>query len=198
MSDNTSENIIRPKKLSLYKALDIGYLRDENKQKKRLKRFGYRLVPELTTREHVVAFSPDTEKLLYISNGTDFTNRADVQNDILGLVGKQQTSRRMEEERQTLLKAKKEFKPKSTTLVSHSLGSQYTNYIAGGDDHVIQYNPYYTAGAKQRPNVQNYREPTDIVSVFAPKKNTTILKPKTVNPVSAHNITNIKEEPIFV
>jgi len=198
MSDNTPENIIRPKPLSLYKSLKIGYLRDENKQKKQLKKFGYRLVPELTTREHLVGFSPDTGKLLYVSNGTDFTNRADVQNDILGLVGKQQTSRRMEEERHTLLKAKRELKPKSTTLVSHSLGSQFTNYIAGGDDKVLQYNPYYTAGAKARSNIQNFRESTDVVSVFAPKSNTTILKQKKINPISAHNITNIKDAPIYV
>lgn len=190
--------VIKPKPLSLYKALDIGYLRDEKKQKKRLKRFGYRLVPELTTREHVVAIQPGTDKLLYISNGTDFTNRRDVQNDILGAIGKQSSSARMAEERSTLLKAKKEFNPKSTTLVSHSLGSQYTNYIAGGDDRVLQYNPYYTAGAKERPNVKNYRESSDVVSTFAPKRNTTILKPKTINPVSAHNITNIKSEPIFI
>ena len=50
------DNIIKPKKnLNLYKALEIGYLRDEKKQKKRLKRFGYKLVPDLTTKEHLVA-----------------------------------------------------------------------------------------------------------------------------------------------
>lgn len=191
-------DIIKPKPLSLYKALDIGYLRDEAKQKKKLKKFGYRLVPELTTREHVVAFNPASDKLLYISNGTDFSNRRDVQNDVLGAIGKQQSSARMAEERSALLKAKQEFNPKATTLVSHSLGSQYTNYIAGGGDSVIQYNPYYTAGAKSRPNVHNYRAPTDVVSAFAPKANTTILKAKSVNPVSAHNIDNLKEAAIFV
>lgn len=55
---------IKPKKLNLYKALEIGYLRNEAKQKKRLKRFGYRLVPDLTTREHVVAINPVNNKLL--------------------------------------------------------------------------------------------------------------------------------------
>lgn len=191
------EEIIRPKKLKLYKALEIGYLRNEAKQKKRLKRFGYRLVPELTNREHLVAFNPTNKKLLYVSNGTDFSNSRDVQNDILGAIGVKDTKRR-EEEKNALLKAKQMLKPQQTTLVSHSLGAQYTNYIADTNDKVIQYNPYYTAGAKARANVENYRTKTDIVSLAAPKQNTTLLKTKSDNPVSAHNIENIKDAPIFV
>lgn len=190
-------DILKPKKLSLYKALEIGYLRNEAKQKKRLKRFGYRLVDDLTNREHVVAINPATNKLLYISNGTDFSNSRDVQNDILGGLGMRDTKRR-DEEKNALLKAKKIYNPKETTLVSHSLGSQYTNYIADPSDKVIQYNPYYTAGAKARPNVENYRTKMDIVSSFAPAANTHLVKGGSVNPYSTHNIENIKEAPIFV
>lgn len=192
-------DIIQPqKKLNLYKALEIGYLRNEEKQKKRLKRFGYRLLPEFTTREYVIAINPQTQKMLYISNGTDFSNARDVQNDLLGAIGAQKSSARYQEERNALLKAKQQYKPKQTTLVSHSLGSQYTNYIASADDKVIQYNPYYTAGAKARPNVENYRTKMDVVSMFAPKQNTQLLKSKIENPVSAHNIENIKDAPIFI
>lgn len=191
-------DIITPKRLNLYKALEIGYLRNEAKQKKRLKRFGYRLVPDLTTREHVVAFNPVNKKLLYISNGTDFGNSVDVQNDILGLVGGQSQSRRREEEKNTLLKAKQMYNPSQTTLVSHSLGSQYTNYIASPQDHVIQYNPYYTAGAKARKNVDNYRTKMDVVSTFAPSENTHLIKNDSINPVASHNIENIRNAPIYV
>lgn len=193
----TDNKLIKPKKLKLYNALNIGYLRDEEKQKKRLKKFGYRLVPELTNREHVVAINPVDNKLLYISNGTDFSNSRDVQNDILGAAGAQKSSARYAEEKNALLKAKKQFNPKETTLVSHSLGSQYTNYIASADDRVIQYNPFYTAGAKARPNVENYRTKTDLVSMFAPKENTKTLAGD-INPISTHNINNIKDAPIFV
>lgn len=194
-----TEEIIRPKKLNLYKALEIGYLRNENKQKKRLKRFGYKLIPEFTNREHVVAFNPENKKLLYISNGTDFSNSRDVQNDILGATGAVKSSKRFEEEKNTLLKAKKELKPSKTTLVSHSLGSQYTNYIASAEDRVIQANPYYTAGAKARPNVQNYRTKSDIVSTFAPKENTTVINtPSGQNLLKAHNIEEFKSAPIFI
>jgi len=192
-------DIIRPKKLKLHKALEIGYLRNEAKQKKRLKRFGYVLQPELTTREHVVAFNPTNKKLLYISNGTDFSNLADVKHDVLGAVGAQRGSGREKEERNALLKAKKDLNPKETVLVSHSLGSQFTNYIADANDKVIQYNPYYTAGAaKSRPNVQNIRTRGDLVSMFAPAENTKTLNVGSLGPVRAHGISEIRDVPIYV
>lgn len=191
------DHIRKPKKLSLYKALSIGYLRNEAKQGKRLKAFGYRIVPDLTNREHLVAFNPTSQKLLYVSQGTDFSNSTDVQNDILGAVGAQRLSRRREEEKAALEKARSMLKPRDTVLVSHSLGSQYTNYIARPTDRVIQYNPFYTPGATARPNVQNYREGPDVVSAFAPKANTTTLS-DTKSMLKAHSIDNIKAEPIFI
>lgn len=194
-----SDIIQPPKKLNLHKALEIGYLRNEAKQKKRLKRFGYRILPEFTNREHLIAINPATQKMIYVSNGTDFSNPQDVKNDLLGAIGLQKSSARYQEERNALLKAKEKYRPKETTLVSHSLGSQYTNYIASGDDRVIQLNPYYTAGAaKARPNVENYRTKMDAVSMFAPKANTTLLKSKEVDPISAHNIDVAKDAPIFI
>jgi hypothetical protein len=192
------DSIKKPKKLNLYKALEIGYIRDETKQKKRLKQFGYRLVPDLTTREHVVAINPTDNKLLYISNGTDFANAGDIQNDILGITGAARQSKRFKEEKNALLKAKQTLKPKDVVLVSHSLGSQYTNYIASPEDRVIQANPFYTAGAKARTNVENYRTKMDVVSAFAPKENTTLINSKSLNPVSAHNIEQFRDAPIFI
>tara|TARA_R110002126_G_scaffold272229_1_gene416357 strand:+ start:908 stop:1489 length:582 start_codon:yes stop_codon:yes gene_type:complete len=192
------EPIKNPKKLNLHKALQIGYIRDEVKQKKRLKRFGYRLVPDLTTREHLVAINPTNNKLLYISNGTDFGNSNDLQNDIVGAFGAQRDSKRMKEEKNALLKAKQTLKPSDVTLVSHSLGSQYTNYIASPEDRVIQANPFYTAGAKSRANVQNFRTSNDLVSTFSPKENTTIVKTNKINPITTHNIDSFKNVPIYI
>jgi hypothetical protein len=82
--------------------------------------------------------------------------------------------------------------------VSHSLGSQYTNYIASPDDKVLQFNPFYTAGAKSRPNVQNFRTSNDLVSTFAPKENTTIVNNDKFNPLATHNINQIKNAPIYI
>ena len=185
---------LKPKRLKLYNALQIGYLRDEKKQRKRLKAFGYRLMPEHSTREHVVAFHPLQKKMLYISNGTDFNNSTDVQNGMLGVLGSQSHSRRRDVEKNALLKAKKALNPRDTVLVSHSLGAQYTQYIASPADRVIQYNPFVTPGAKSRPNVSNYRTQHDVVSGFASAKTL----PHTGTPLSAHSLSNIRHEAIFV
>jgi hypothetical protein len=187
----------QPKKLSLYKALNIGYLRNEAKQKQRLKAFGYVLVGDLTTREHVIAFNPVNHKLLYISNGTEPANPTDIQNDVLGLVGGQRLSARREAEKAALNAAKQRFNPSSTTLVAHSLGAQYTNYIASPEDQVVQFNPYLTPGNRPRDNVHNYRTQADVVSAFAPRTSTTIV-PGPTNPLTAHALANIRSEPIFV
>jgi hypothetical protein len=60
------------KKLSLYKSLKIGYFRNPDKQAKRLKRFGYVLDKELTNKERMVAYSPYTNKVIYVENGSQF------------------------------------------------------------------------------------------------------------------------------
>ena len=52
----TESLINRPKQLKLYGALKIGYLRDEKKQAKALKQFGYVLDKSLTNREHLTAY----------------------------------------------------------------------------------------------------------------------------------------------
>ena len=195
-------NVTRPKPLKLYNALQIGYLRNEKKQKQRLKRFGYRMVPELSNREHLVAFHPDKEKLLYVSNGTDFSNSVDVQNDLLGLLGAQKLTRRREEEKNALMKAKQTLNPRETVIVGHSLGAQHSQYIASPEDKVIQYNPFITAGAKVRPNVHNYRIEGDRVSMFSSPENTTTLPSDTYrNFVQSHFMSRLRNQdmgPIWV
>jgi hypothetical protein len=190
-------DIIQPKPLKLYNALNIGYLRNEKKQRKRLKRFGYRLDPELTTREHLVAYNPFENRLLYVSSGTDFANPTDVYNDIRGLTNTQKSTRRYEEERNALLKAKQKYNPAKTTLASHSLGSQYTNTIASRGDDVYQYNPFLMPNTRPRENIQNIRTEYDPVSLFSPKENTITLQNQN-GLLKAHNLENIRNQPIFL
>jgi hypothetical protein len=189
--------IRKPKKLKLYNALNIGYLRNEKKQAKRLKKFGYVLDKELTNREHLVAYNPFDQKLLYVSNGTNFANPTDVYNDIRGLTNTQKSTRRYQEEKNALLKAKEKYNPSKTTLASHSLGSQYTNTISSRNDDVYQYNPFLMPNTTPRDNIQNIRTEGDFVSLFAPQENTMNL----ANPNSllkAHNLDNIRNQPIFL
>jgi hypothetical protein len=191
------ETLKKPKGLKLYNALNIGYLRDEKKQAKRLKRFGYILDKELTNREHLVAFNPFDQKLLYVSNGTDFSNVSDVSNDIRGLLNVQKSGERYKSEKNALLKAKEKYDEKKTVLASHSLGSQYTNTISSRNDDVYQYNPFLMPNTNPRDNIQNIRTEGDIVSLFAPKENTINLKNGN-GLLKAHNLDNIRNQPIFL
>lgn len=189
----------KPKKLKLYNALNIGYLRNERKQAKRLKAFGYILDKELTNREHLVAYNPFDKKLLYVSNGTNFANPTDVYNDIRGLTNTQRSTRRYDEEKNALLKAKQKYDEDKVVLASHSLGSQYTNTIASRDDRVLQYNPFLMPNTRPRENIQNIRTEYDPVSLFAPNSNTKTLPTQNGNSfLKAHNLENIKNEPIFI
>ena len=195
--DNEGDLIQKPKRLKLYNALNIGYLRDERKQRKRLKRFGYVLDSELTNREHLVAFNPFDKKLLYVSNGTNFLNATDVANDVRGLLDIQKSGRRYEEEKNALVKAKEKYQPVKTTLASHSLGSQFTNTIASRSDDVYQYNPFLMPNTTPRENIQNIRTKGDIVSLFAPKENTIDLN-RGNHLLKSHNLSNIQDLPVYI
>ena len=166
----------KPRKIRLYNALKAGYMRNERRQAKYLKKFGYILDNELTRgRENIVAYNPFDKKLLYISNGTDFRNGNDIYNDALTLVGSQKASERIEDEKKLLTKARDKYKGAKVVMASHSLGAQIQHNIAPADAKVVTYNPFYGVNQKVRKNFENYRTSGDIVSTFAPKSNTTTL-----------------------
>jgi hypothetical protein len=189
-------DIIRPKKIRLYNALNIGYLRNENKQRKRLKRFGYVLDSELTNRERLVAWNPYNKKLLYVENGTQPSSLDDLAQDVLIGLGASKSSKRVDEARNTLLKAKKKYNVPSATLVSHSLGGNVAHYIANEGDKVISYNPALI-NQKVRKNETIYRTSGDPVSAFT-KGAKTLERPDDSSFLKSHNLSNIKMEPIFL
>lgn len=189
--------IVKPKKLKLYNALNIGYFRNEAKQQKRLKRFGYVLDRDLTNRERMVAYNPFSQKLLYVSNGTDFGNADDIANDLLiGLGVSPHSRKRVVEEKNTLLKAKQKYGVNKATVVGHSLGGNVTHYIGGAEDKIIAYNPAL-ADQKVRPNETILKTKKDPFSLFA--NNAKVLDgSEHASVLSAHNLSNLREEPIFI
>lgn len=196
----------KPRKLKLYKALKIAYMRgNQKRQAKLLKKYGYVLDRELSDgRETLVAYNPfQKNKVLFIANGTDPKNEEDLLTDvILGQGGIRQTERFMDTKR-LLNKAKDKYKGSQFVLAGHSLGSALLNYAATREDKVINYNPAYAYRATARPNVTNYRTQGDIVSSFAPKANTvTLEKPKPEPQAPSDNViystltqSNIKRQP---
>lgn len=190
------DQIIRPKKLKLYNALKIGYFRNENKQRKRLKRFGYRLDPELTTREQMVAFNPFSKKLLFVSNGTDPRNTVDLAEDLLiGLGSSPKYRKRINEQKNALLKAKEKYNVDSATIVGHSLGANTTHYIGSENDKIIGYNPALI-NQKIRNNETLLKTKYDPVSALA--NNVRVIDGGNENIINAHKLEALKDEPIFI
>jgi len=197
----------RPKKLSLYKALKIGYLRNERKQRKRLKRFGYILDPTLTTNEHLTAYNPVSKKVIFISNGSVTQPvrhpiqfyKDWVKTNLAGTaLGRIKKTPRYIRDNQTYLQAKQKYKDARFVLVGHSLGGGDVARIVKSEDTAYTLDPALV-NQKPRPNVQNYRIRGDLVSSFA-NDITTLpdIHPINPNPFHQHDLEEIKKQPIFI
>lgn len=179
MNQNQDQHIRR---LKLYKALKIGYYRNERRQAKALKKYGYVLDKELSMgRERMVAFNPTTKKVLFVENGTNPLHAGDIINDAYLSVGAIKKTGRFKRAKNTLNMAHDRYKDYKFTLAGHSLGGNFTNYIATPTDKVINYNAAYSPYARARPNVTNFRVASDPISSFSPEGNTKIVQaPKQV------------------
>lgn len=174
MNQNQDQHI---KRLKLYKALKIGYYRNERKQAKALKKYGYVLDKELSMgRERMVAFNPTTKKVLFVENGTNPTNVGDIVNDAYLVAGAIKKTGRFKRAKNTLNLAHDRYKDYKFTLAGHSLGGNLTNYIATPSDKVINYNAAYSKNAKPRANVTNFRVASDPISSYSPEGNTKIVE----------------------
>lgn len=208
--DLTESLIRKPKKLKVGKILKLTYEPNENRRAKVLKRFGYVLDKELSTPDRIVAFNPFSKDLLYAPRGTELKSRGnifdnkDLQTDIiLGAGGLKQT-KRYDEERSSILKAKKKYNEDKATFVGHSLGggilNQMGNDVITEQDKVITYNAPIL---KPRRNATHYRTQGDIFSVFNQGATTLPNENKiSVNLgnylLKAHQLENIQNENIFV
>jgi predicted alpha/beta superfamily hydrolase len=187
---------IRPQKLRLYNALKIGYFRNEAKQRKRLKRFGYRLDPQFTTRDHMVAYNPYSKKLLFVSNGTQPTNMDDLAADlVVGLGSSPKYNKRIDEQKNALLKAKERYGVNHATIVGHSLGGNTGHFIGSADDKIISYNPALI-NQKARTNETILKTKNDPVSAFANDGKILASSPDTV--IGSHSLENIRNAAIFI
>lgn len=197
--------IIQPKKkLKLYRALQIGYLRNERKQRKRLKRFGYILDPALSTTEHTVAYNPTLNKVIYIVNGSETrpTNPKqfikDWTHNLIAIpTGTYKYTPRYRQEYNNFHLAKDKYANAKFTVVGHSQSAQLSHGLPQKGDTGISLDPALI-NQKPRPNVRNYRVEGDIISTYANDTVTLENPSKNPNPYQAHNIENIKNAPIYV
>jgi len=196
------------KKLSLYKSLQIGYLRNEERQARKLKKFGYVLDKELTNNQHLVAYSPYTGKVLFVNAGSESNPLNTIQfvkdwrsNAFNVTTDTFKYTPRFQEDKSAYLKAKKKYGENTPfKLVGHSQGAISVNELAGPNDTGYTYNGSLLK-QKDNPYVTNYRSVNDIVSAFSnPNDMKTLYQPRLAgqNFYQAHNINNIKDQPIFL
>ena len=188
--------------LSLYDTLHNSYkpLKD---QKKFYKDKGYYIDNKLSNDNQQVLYNPTTKKLLYNIAGTH--NLKDWGTDAYLLAGKLKETNRYKEADNTLKLAKQKYGINSATVTGHSLGSSIGNFISKPEDKFYGLDAGYTFGQKTRDyggNHQNFRTAGDLVSVLGAGRNDTLKTLKNRNwlkdPLTAHNVENIKNEKIFV
>ena len=198
--------------LSLYKALKIGYLRDEEQQRAKLKRFGYVLDSELSDgKQRVVAYNPSTKKALYILNGsaTDVVGNPlqvlkDWRTNLTNIpTGTLQYTPRFIQEKQIYDKIQQKYTGAKIVLAGHSQSGATVNQLTESGDKGYTLDPALINN-KPNPNVKNYRVEGDIVSAFAnPKTIETLPNPSKgiipiVNTFQAHDVRLIERQPIFL
>jgi hypothetical protein len=198
--------------LSLYKALKIGYLRNEDQQRAKLKKFGYVLDAELSDgKQRVVAYNPNTKKALYILNGssTDVVGSPlqvwkDWRTNLTNIpTGTLEYTPRFIQEKNIYDKIQQKYTDAKIVLAGHSQSGATVNQLTEKGD-----KGYTLDGAlinnKENPNVKNYRVEGDIVSAFAnPKTIETLPNPSKgiipiVNTLQAHDVGLIQKQPIFL
>jgi len=193
--------IRRPRKLTLHKALQLGYLRSEKKQAKRLKRFGYRIDRDLTNNNVLTAYNPFNNKVITVVNGTNPLSPSDLWTDLRLASGNLKGSDRYREAESVYLKAKKKYEA-PVTIVGHSLGGAIATNMVLPSDRAIVYGAANSPFTKKKENLYSYRTSGDPFSAFDatartmdnPERNPI----KLLNPIQPHNVSNIADKPIFV
>ena len=187
--------------IKLYDALKYSY-QPLNKQEEFYKRQGYKLDRDLSNDNQQVLYNKDKNKLLYNIAGTH--NLKDWGTDAYLLFGNIKNTNRYKEADERLKKAKQKYNINNATITGHSLGATLGNYIASGsNDKAYLLDEGATFGQIQRnnPNHKHYRTSGDLVSLLhAEMPNMTTLKNKNwlKDPLTAHNVDNIKNEKIFI
>ena len=186
--------------VSLHDALKASY--GDRQSSDKLKSAGYVYDSMLSNGNQKVFANPKTKKILFNVAGSH--NLADWVTDGYLLAGKLKDTNRYKEADAKLKMAKTKYAGYDVSVTGHSLGSTIGQQIASkGSDKFFGLDGGFTVGKKvsDNKNFHNYRTSGDLVSLLGSgSKNMTTLRNNNwlKDPISSHNVDNIKNEQIFV
>ena len=200
--------------VNLAKVIKVGY-KSQKKQKKVMKKYGYKIDKDLSNDNEQVYYNPSDKKLRYNVAGTH--KLSDWGTDAYLALGGLKSTNRYKEADNTLKKAKAKYNINNATVTGHSLGGSIAQGIAKPEDKEFSLNAGYTIGQKTKGgNQQNYRTQGDVVSLLGSssknlktigkKENTSVLGSFVkggligagLNLLKSHKPETIKSEHIFV
>lgn len=144
-------------------------------------------------------------KLLFSVAGTH--NLSDVVTDGYLAAGKLKSTTRYKQADDILKKAKDKYQPAKSVLIGHSLGSGVVSLLNTGDknDKVLTLDKASTIFQPTKSNESSFRTAGDLVSIanMNSTRTTTLPNPNKsnnfiLNALNAHNVSNIKDQPIFI
>ena len=193
------------KPLKLHKVLKLSYDNNEKHQQK-MKKNGYAFDSMLSNKNEKVYYNPTQKKLLVSVAGTDKFSPKDLITDVYLGLGKLQDTSRYKHAHQTIRDAKKKYNVNNATLAGHSLGGSIVSYAGSNGDNIFTLDKGATIGTKTRSREKAFRSAGDAVSALsANAKNMTTLGTNNylkdgviMGALNAHNVSNIKNQKIFI
>lgn len=181
-------------------ALEAGY--GNKKGQRHLARRGFIRDTGLSNDHNQVWVHPRSKKMIFIVPGTH--DMQDVQTDLLFGIGGHsilRQTKRYQESKNILERARSKYKDYDARLVGHSLGGAIVGDLASNSGiQAVTYNRAATSTAK--PNLaaeRAFRTGGDLVSFAAAAQSTTLSNngaPTGI--VASHNTANLRTQPIFL
>jgi Lipase (class 3) len=163
--------------IPLQDLIGLGYT-DQDKQQNSLLERGFVKDAELSNAKRQVFYNPKTQQLVENINGTQ--DWSDVLTDWNLAIGNLENTDRYKDEKNSIEKAKKKYKPKEVAITGSSLGGALATHISEKSDKVSTLNMPTLPFESVKANTTHYRVPGDLVSIANANATHTKTIPKTV------------------